>query len=67
VLVELSLRKREIRGDGGNRDEKLGLNRILCASKLTIPESARRSSDPACNNPDTRFSKSNLESCTADF
>ena len=58
-MVELSTRKREIRGDGGNHHEKLGLERISCASQLTIPDTAGTSPDPAGNNTDTRSSKPN--------
>jgi len=50
VMVELRTRKREMRGDGGNHHEKLGLNRILCASQLTIPDRAGTSPNLACNN-----------------
>jgi len=50
-MVELSTRKREIRGDGGNHHEKLGLKRILCVSQLTIPDTAGTSPDPAVITP----------------
>jgi hypothetical protein len=73
-MVELSARKREIRGDGGNHHEKLGLERISCASQLTIPDTAGTSPDPAGNNIDTKSSKPNQASykpnqasCTPDF
>jgi len=66
-MVELSTRKREIRGDGGNHHEKLGLKRISCASRLTIPDTAGTSTDPAGNNTDTRSSKPNQASHTPDF
>jgi len=66
-MVELSTRKREIRGDGGNHHEKLGLKRISCASQLTIPDMAGTSPDPAGNNTDTRSSKPNQASRTPDF
>jgi hypothetical protein len=39
-MVELSTRKREIRGDGGNHHEKLGLERISCTSPFTISDAA---------------------------
>jgi hypothetical protein len=51
-MVELSARKREIGGDGGNDDEKLGLERILCTSQLTIPDMAGTIPEPACNFTD---------------
>ena len=66
-MVELSTRKREIRGDGGNHHEKLGLKRISCASQLTIPDTAGTSPDPAVNNTNTRSSKPNQASRTPDF
>jgi len=66
-MVELSTRKRGIRGDGGNHHEKLGLKRISCASQFTIPDMAGTSSDPAGNNTDTRFCKPNKASRTRDF
>jgi len=73
-MVELSTRKREIRGDGGNHHEKLGLVRILCASQLTIPDRAGTSPDLAGNNTDTwssqpnqASSKPNQASRTPDF
>jgi len=66
-MVELSTRKREIRGDGGNHYEKLGLERISCASQLTIPNTAGTSPDPAGNITDTGSSKLNQASRTPDF
>jgi len=67
VMVELSTRKREIRGDGGNHHEKQGLKRISCASQFTIPDMAGTSPDPAGNNTDTTSSKPNQASGTPDF
>jgi len=61
-MVELSTRKREIRGDGGNHHEKLRLERISCPSQLTIPDTAGTSPDPVGNNTDTRSSKPNQDS-----
>jgi len=66
-MVELSTGKREIRGDGGNHHEKLGLERISCASQLTIPDTAGTSPDPAGNITDTGSSKPNQASRTPDF
>jgi len=63
----LSTRNREIRGDGGNHREKLGLKRISCASQCTIPDTAGTSPDPAGNNTDSRSSKPNQASRTPDF
>jgi len=66
-MVDLRTRKREMRGDGGNHHEKLGLKRISCASQFTIPDTAGRSPDPACNYTDTRSSQPNQASRTPDF
>jgi len=66
-MVELSTRKREIRGDGGNHHEKLGLERISCASQLTIPDTAGTSPDPAGNITNTGSSKPNQASRTSNF
>ena len=57
----------EIRGDGGNHHEKLGLERISCASKLSIPNTAGTSPDLVANNTNTRSSKPNQGSRTPDF
>jgi hypothetical protein len=67
VMVELSTRKREIRGDGGNHHEKLGLEKISCASPLTIPDTACTIPDPAGNNTNTGSSNPNQPSRTPDF
>jgi len=66
-MVELSTNQREIRGDGGNHHEKLGLKRILCASQFTIPDTAGTSPDLAGNNTDTWPSKPNQASRTPAF
>jgi len=66
-VVEFSTRIREIRGDGGNHHEKLGLNRISCVSSLTIPDMAGTSPDLAGNTIDTRSCKPNQASRTPDF
>jgi hypothetical protein len=50
----LSTRKIEIRGDGGNHDENLGLQRISCGCQLTNPDIGVKSPDPEGNNTDTR-------------
>ena len=67
MIVELTTRKREIRGCGGNHHEKLGLEKISCASQLTIPDTAGKSPDPAGTNTDTRSFKPNQASRTPDF
>jgi len=66
-MIELSTRKREIRGDGGTHHEKLGLKRISCESQFTIPDTEGTSPDPAGINTDTRSSKPNQVSRTPDF
>ena len=60
-MVELSTRKREIRGDGGNHHEKLGHKKISGASQITIHDTAGTCPDPAGNNTDPRSSKPNQE------
>jgi len=55
------------RGDGKNHHEKLGLTRILCASRFTIPDPAGTSPDSACNNTDTRSSQPNQASRPPDI
>jgi hypothetical protein len=67
MMVELSTRKREIREDWGNHHEKLGVERILCASQLTIPNTAGTSPDPAGNITDMGSSKPNQASHTPEF
>jgi len=66
-MVELSTRNREIRGDGGNHHEKLGLERISCGSQFTIPDMVGTSPNLGGNNTNTRCSKPNRASCTPDF
>jgi hypothetical protein len=67
MMVELSTRKRESKGDGGTYDEKLGLEKISCANQLTIPVKAGTSPEPAGNSTDAGISKPNLASRPADF
>jgi hypothetical protein len=66
-MVELSTRKREITGDGGNHHEKLEVENILCASQLTIPDTAGTIPDPPGNITNTWSSKLNQASRTPDF
>jgi len=56
-----------MRGDEGNHHEKLGLERISCASQFIIPDTAGTTPDPAGKNTDTRSSKPNQASRTLDF
>ena len=64
VMVE---REREIRGDGGNHHEKLGLKRIVCESQFTIPDTTGTTPDPVGKNTNTRSSQPIEASCTSDF
>jgi len=66
-MVELRTRKREMRADGGNHYEKLGLERILCARQPTIPDTAGTCPDLVCNFTDMRSSQPNQAGCTPDF
>jgi hypothetical protein len=66
-MIELRTRKREMRGYEGNHHEKMGLMRIPCLSQLTIPDTAGKSPDAACNYTDTMSSKPNQVSHTQDF
>jgi len=66
-MVDLRTRQRDVRGDGENHHEELGLERVLCASQFTIPNTAGTSPDPACNFTDTRAYQPNQASRTPDF
>jgi len=59
MMVELSTRKIEIRGNKGIHHEKLGLKIIWCASQFTIPNTAGTCPNLACNNTDTPTSQPN--------
>jgi len=59
VIVELSTTKREIKGDGGNHLEKLGLENISWASQLTFLDMAGTIPDPLGNIMDRWSSKPN--------
>jgi hypothetical protein len=63
----LSTRKSVMRGDGAYHHEKLGLERILCASQFTIPDKAGTSPNLACNNTVTWSSQSNHTRSTPHF
>ena len=67
MVVEFRTRKSEMRGYGENHHETLGLKRILCASQLTIPDTAGTNANPACNYNDGRSSQPNQASCTPGF
>jgi len=66
-MVELRMRKREMRGGGTNHQEKLGLERILCARQCTIPNTAGTSPNLACNNTNQRSSQPNQASTILDM
>jgi len=66
-MVEFRIRKTVVRGYGGNHHEKRGLKIISCASQFTIPDTAGKSPDLACNYTDTRSSKPNLAGRTPDY
>jgi len=66
-MVELSTRKRDIRGDWGNHHEKLALEKNSSATQLTIPDAAGTISDPAGTIADTGSSNPNQASRTPDF
>jgi hypothetical protein len=65
--VEYKKERDQIRGDGGNHDDKQGLERIFCASQLTIPDTAGTSPDPAGNITHSGSSKPNQAGRTPDF
>ena len=66
-MVEWRTRERDMRGDGINHDEKLGLQRIPCASQFTITDMAGSSSNQACNYIGRGSSQPNQASRTPDF
>ena len=66
-MVELRMRKRETRGDGGNHREELGRKRISCGSQFTFPDTAGTSPDQPCIYIDMRTSQPNQECQTTDF
>jgi len=55
-----------MRGAGGNHHEKLGLEKILCASQCTIPDMAGTSADPAGYHTDMTSLKPNPVTHTPD-
>ena len=56
-----------MRADWGNHDEKLGLERISCATRFTVPDTAGTCPDPVSNNTDSRSCEPTHPHCTADF
>jgi len=66
-MVQLRMRKREMRGYEGIHHEKLGIKRIWCASEFTIPTTEGTSPDPVCNYTDTRSSQPKQAGRSPDF
>jgi hypothetical protein len=58
---------REMRADGQNDQEKLGLKIVSCPSQFTIPHMAGMSPNLAGNSTNSRCSRSNQASVTPDF
>jgi hypothetical protein len=56
-----------MRGNGGNHHDKLGLQRIACASQFTITDMACTSPDLVCDTFDTQSSQPNQASRSPDF
>jgi hypothetical protein len=67
VIVELRIRKREMRGYEENHHEKRGLNIISCVNQFTIPDTAGTSPDLPCHYTDTRSSQPNPASYTPHY
>jgi len=66
-MVELRTRKREMRGDWINHQEKLGHKGMLGATQYTVPDTAGASPNPACKYTDTRSSQTNQANHTPGF
>jgi len=66
-MVELRTRKREMRGEGTNHHEKLGLKKISRASQFPIPNMAGTYSNPLCIHTDPGSSQPNQASCIPDL
>jgi len=67
VMVELRTREWEMRGDGGNNLDTLGLKRTSCVSQFTIPNTVSMSSDLASDSTDTWSSPPNQTYHTRNF
>ena len=65
-MVELRIWKRELRGDGTNHYEKMGLERILCVS-FNQPDMAGMSRSRVCINRYVRASQRTQASHIPDF
>jgi len=66
-MIELTTRRREMRGKRTNHHEKMGLKRMWGAIPFTISDTAGTSPDPVCGNTDTRSSQPNQASRTPAF
>jgi len=66
-MVDLRRRKREMRGDRENQNEKLDLRRISCESQFTVPYTVVDNPDLVCNYTDMRSPKPNQASRIPDF
>jgi len=66
-MIELRTRKREMRGDGTNHHEKLGLHGISCVSQLTITDTTGMSLDLKGTNTNWRLFQPNQASYMPDF
>jgi len=66
VMVELRTREKEIGWDGANHQETLGLKRLSCESEFTLPDTAGKSTNPACNDSNMRCSLPDPASRTPD-
>jgi len=66
-MVDLRTTMSEIRGGGGYHHEKLRHERISCASRFTIPDTAGTSPNPACTYTNTRSFQPNYASHTPYF
>jgi len=66
-MVDLKMRKRDMRGYGGTHHAKLGLTRISCVSQCTIPDMACTTPDQLCTTTETRSSQPTQASPTADL
>ena len=66
MMVELRIRKREMRGDQGKHHKKQELKRIWYVGQLTMPDTAGMSPDTAGLHTNSRYSNPHQESCTPD-
>jgi len=67
MMAELRTRKREMSGDEGNYNEKVGLQRVSCASQFPIINTAGTIPDLVGNNNHMTPSNPNRVSHTPDI